>query len=584
MAKWFFALDRTNYARWISVHLKDLLELKTRHPDLYQEFKNGKFTAQITTKSFSAMALDQAHEQLNSFVKGDGGAVGLTENPAALLRWMVSGPEMARIISEFESCSEDEAGKLYPHHENSPAHTERFNTDVHSLLHTMRELGNPFDEEGDELLSLVSKDLVSPDVVLSLKKITPTGESQFSQFVEERLRKGSKALNETIPRNKFSLFTKKAKRNFSKNAGKLKTAKQDTRLFARLYVGCQSRDGDLEDFFAHENQSSPPAISESGKLRSGTKSDLVQCLMEDVDTEDESPKPRCVILDGAVLVQMLRPRNCKTFKEYSISMFLPHLKSWLKKAQRVDLVWDDYFDYSLKAGSRERRGRGQRRRVLSSAPLPTDWQAFLRLDENKKELFSFLSKEAGSLDTEGKELIVTLKEGVVCYPARETYMLAPCSHEEADTRMMVHVADAAASGYSSILIRTVDTDVVALAVAVVDKIEVSEVWIMFGTGKNQRMLPIHEISKKLGQEKSQCLPLFHALTGCDTTSFFLGQGKKRAWLIWQNLPDLTETLLNLQTLEGTSEVPTQCIQVIERFIILLYDRTSMFSKVCTDIK
>ena len=30
--------------------------------------------------------------------KGDGGAVGLTENPAALRRWMVSGPEMARLI------------------------------------------------------------------------------------------------------------------------------------------------------------------------------------------------------------------------------------------------------------------------------------------------------------------------------------------------------------------------------------------------------------------------------------------------------------------------------------------------------
>ena len=579
MAKWFFALDRTNYARWISVHLKDLLELKMKHPGLHEEFENGKFTAQRTANSFSAMALDQAHEQLNSFVKGDGGAVGLTENPSALLRWMVSGPEMARIISEFESCSEDENGKLHPHHENSSAHTERFNTDIRSLLHTMKELGNPFEEEGDELVSLVSKDIVSPDAVLTLKKIKATGESQFNTFVEERLRIGSIPLNEAIPRNKFSLFGEKAKRNPSKNAGKLKTAKQDTRLFARLYIGCQFRDGDLEDFFAHENQSSPPAISENGKLQSGTKSDLIQCLMEEIDTEDVSPKPTCVILDGAVLVQMLRPKNCKTFKDYSTSMFLPHLKSWLQKAQRVDLVWDDYFECSLKASSRESRGRGQRRRVLSSAPLPTDWQAFLRLDENKKELFAFLSIEAGSLETEGTELVFTLKEGVVCYPARETLMLAPCSHEEADTRMMVHVADAAASGYSSILIRTVDTDVVALAVAVFGEVEVSELWIMFGTGKNQRMLPIHEIAKKLGQEKSQSLPLFHALTGCDTTSFFLGHGKKRAWTTWENLPDLTKTLLNLQKLEGTSEVPDQCIQVIERFIVLLYDRTSMLSKV-----
>ena len=37
-----------------------------------------------TTCAFSAMALDQAHEQINACVKGDGGVVGLTENPSAL--------------------------------------------------------------------------------------------------------------------------------------------------------------------------------------------------------------------------------------------------------------------------------------------------------------------------------------------------------------------------------------------------------------------------------------------------------------------------------------------------------------------
>ena len=50
------------------------------------------------------MAIDQAHEQNNAMVKGDGGAVGLTENPSALRRWMISGPEIARIVNEFEVC------------------------------------------------------------------------------------------------------------------------------------------------------------------------------------------------------------------------------------------------------------------------------------------------------------------------------------------------------------------------------------------------------------------------------------------------------------------------------------------------
>lgn len=53
-------------------------------------------------KLFSSVALDQAHEQVNAVVKGEGGAVGLTENPSALRRWMIAGPEVARMVQEFE--------------------------------------------------------------------------------------------------------------------------------------------------------------------------------------------------------------------------------------------------------------------------------------------------------------------------------------------------------------------------------------------------------------------------------------------------------------------------------------------------
>ena len=42
--------------------------------------------------------------------------------------------------------------------------------------------------------------------------------------------------------------------------------------------------------------------------------------------------------------------------------------------------------------------------------------------------------------------------------------MSPCSHEEADSRMLLHVTHAAKHGHHQILIRTVDTDVVVLAV------------------------------------------------------------------------------------------------------------------------
>ena len=46
----------------------------------------------------------------------------------------------------------------------------------------------------------------------------------------------------------------------------------------RQYIAMQSRESDLDEFFAHENQACPPALSNMGKMRVGKKSDIVACL------------------------------------------------------------------------------------------------------------------------------------------------------------------------------------------------------------------------------------------------------------------------------------------------------------------
>ena len=55
---------------------------------------------------------------------------------------------------------------------------------------------------------------------------------------------------------------------------------------------------------------------------------------------------------------------------------------------------------------------------------------------------------------------------------------------------MLHIADAAERGYSNILVRTLDTDVVVLAVATVLHIGMVEIWIAFGTGKYLRSVTV----------------------------------------------------------------------------------------------
>ena len=68
------------------------------------------------------------------------------------------------------------------------------------------------------------------------------------------------------------------------------------------------------------------------------------------------------------------------------------------------------------------------------------------------------------------------------------------------------------------------------------------------------------------------MPIFHALTGCDTTSFFAGKGKKTFWQTWKVYPQLTDALLTIAA--KPDQVPDDVMKVIERFVVLAYDRTS----------
>ena len=115
----FFALDHVNYSRWMPVHLKDMKSL----PDpIKNEFeKQFHWVLSKNNNAFSSIPFDQAHEQENAYVKGSGGCIGLTENPVAFRRWMLSGPELVRLQKQFEEeyfpDDDPENPRLFQNHE-----------------------------------------------------------------------------------------------------------------------------------------------------------------------------------------------------------------------------------------------------------------------------------------------------------------------------------------------------------------------------------------------------------------------------------------------------------------------------------
>ena len=123
-----------------------------------------------------------------------------------------------------------------------------------------------------------------------------------------------------------------------------------------------------------------------------------------------------------------------------------------------------------------------------------------------------------------------------------------CRHEEADSQMILHnMFDAAKSVCQKIMLRTVDRDVVILAVTAVKQLNIQEAWIAFGVQKHFHFLAVHEMTAALGPDRSRCLPVFHSFTGCVTVYSFNGIGKKMAWNVWQTFDDATKAFKSLSS-------------------------------------
>ena len=116
----FILANNKTHARWLPIHLRDMLTLQSTHPQLAQEFRAGNFVVHKTNRHFSAFALNQAYKQANATIKADGGAIGLTEDPSALRRWMVAGPEVSRLVSLYDIEAQTNETSEHSVHKQTP--------------------------------------------------------------------------------------------------------------------------------------------------------------------------------------------------------------------------------------------------------------------------------------------------------------------------------------------------------------------------------------------------------------------------------------------------------------------------------
>ena len=179
--------------KYLPSHIKDEFE------------KQCHWVLSKTNNKFSAIPVDQAHEQENAYIKGSGGCIGLTENPVAFRRWMLSGPELARLQKQFEeqymSDADPEHPKNFKNHEQGLAALKTFQWQVNSLFDTFIKTSNPFLDNFSELTTLDNRNCVENSVTAALHYLEDTGTTQYHDFVKKVIEDHSVSIKATTAKS-----------------------------------------------------------------------------------------------------------------------------------------------------------------------------------------------------------------------------------------------------------------------------------------------------------------------------------------------------------------------------------------------
>ena len=117
------------------------------------------------------------------------------------------------------------------------------------------------------------------------------------------------------------------------------------------------------------------------------------------------------------------------------------------------------------------------------------------------------------------------------------------THEEANTR---------------------ETDFLLLLVSHFQIMQCQHRWMKSGTSKKRRYIPIDAVFNKLPCGSASSLLTFHALTGCDTTSYIANHTKRSSWKIFKEHHGLLKNL-------GIGELTDDTMPSSETFVCRIYN-------------
>ncbi|XP_066925450.1 uncharacterized protein [Clytia hemisphaerica] len=576
-----FAYDNINYARYLSVMLGDMLALEHDFPEIYEQFILGNFTAQISDGVFSRVETDKVIEMtLNKDTKTPGGTTGFSTNIGAVHRWELNATYRASLREVFHQHLNFTSQK-HKHKDLSPARIKKDEAAVQSIISILEEtFVHPFAEM--PLLSIsrgIALDEATADKMLSVKEI---GKELMITFNKERLEEGhTLSIFDRMKKQKLPTFSNIAMSKAAKHKARLVAIESTKELFAKIAIIAQSRVIDLKQLLSFPLIELPLSLSEpDGTLKKTAKSRLLHAVEGETTPVEMLQGDHAFVVDGMAYVRQLKSGGL-TFDQFSTKL-LKSIVSATPSASRIDVVFDVYFETSIKDVERQRRSTGEMtvKQIVSSAPIK-QWGQLLSSGEFKNKLITYFLNDWKSKRHLLGDKILYVNDSTETWKLTKQHMeicdRLRSNQEEADTRMILHTKDAA-SNHEKVIIATPDTDVFIIAASNLNALRCN-LFMLTGTGDNRRLIDLNLACKNYYSQINKpdytqemflkALPGFHCFTGCDSISAFAGRGKIKPLKILIQKKEYVEAFGELGMSWNISE-ETQ--SVLESFVCHMYGK------------
>ncbi|CAH0721911.1 unnamed protein product, partial [Brenthis ino] len=582
----FFVCNQQNYARWGVNYHTNLLNVATTHPDIFEEFKKGCFGIKRTNKPFSSQPIDLVLEQT---INADAarrltGITQFTNSISARQRWARSHDLRSTIIISYVyekldlQKDQDITADLNDHN------IQNSNMQLQIFMNIFQQFINPFDVgvPKNVLINISTGKAASAEVETFLLNIEEHGEALRKTFIAEceaDISRFEKSIKRTKLQNFSQDYSKKKKTTIG---GKIQEVRVQRDLFGRMLGISINHKIDISKILSYPITFVPLSMCHlDGAICKTPKSALMKCLDKDIE-HHPPPYIDILIIDGFFILHSMKdvPKSFGNISKKLLKMVTQI------NASRIDVIFDQYFTPSIKDYERSVRQECSQLEFTITGPdqiQPADFYKEIKNSHFKQALVNFLIvhwatdemapfignkliknnfMECHSFIVMNNRVVSTIDQNLSCP-----------QHEEADTKIIYHVCNI--DTQENIAIRCSDTDVTVIMLGHMHRLKDmnSHVWVLTGTGNNQRYVDLTKIYDRLGPFLCRSLIGFHAITGCDYNPAFFNKEKKRPFKILQRRPEYQQAFTKFGELElfVDKKKEEDVFDVIQKFICELYN-------------